>query len=117
MTTFSLSPTPQASVSSSQRKALDWVTSEVFLAPALTIYWDLVTDPILPISTCISHHPAAKLINNFTACKEQPLTVIGPKPKRKKIQPRSLYIAHVFAEGRWHWTTTLESPLLSRCGP
>lgn len=85
------------------------MTLKVPCGSAVTRYWNLVTDLILPISTCITHHPTAKLINNFTACTEQPLTVTGPQPKRKrkrkkKFQPHSLYIAHVFEEGSLLWT-------------
>ena len=91
----------------SQRQALMRWPLKSLLAPALTISWNLVTDLILPVSTCVLHHPTAKLINYFTACKEQPLTVTGPQPKwkkEKKIQPHSLCIANIFTEEYLHRT-------------
>lgn len=107
----------------SQRQALMRWLLKPFLALPLTISWNLVTDLILPISTCVLHHPTAKLINYFTACKEQPLTVTGPQPKwkkeKEKIQPYSLCIASIFTEEYYASDTTLarRPPISSAVDP
>ena len=94
----------------SQRQALMRWPLKSLLAPALTISWNLVTDLILPVSTCVLHHPTAKLINYFTACKEQPLTVTGPQPKWKKEKknptPFTMYSKY-FHRGVFASDTTL----------
>lgn len=108
---WSLSWTPQASISSPQRKALDQVNSNV--PPGFgtnKIYWNLGNR--LWSTHTLLHFTSSycQLINNFTAWKEQPLFVIGPQPKRKK--PNLLhYIEHILLPRpicvSWH---TLQKP-------
>lgn len=116
MRNLSLKRTPQASVSSlTGRPWSRWPLTSL-LALALTTYWNLVTDLILPIATCILHPPTARLINNFTACKEQPLTVIGHQPKRKTPNPFTIY-STCFCRGTFARETTLKNaPALSAVG-